>query len=58
MNKILIVISYTEFEFNSLRNNEITMKLMITDISGCRDKAEVRNDVIFKKWLWYHELFC
>ena len=26
-----------------MRNNEITMKLRITDIFGCRDKAIVRN---------------
>ena len=36
MNKLLISISYTKFELNSLRNNEITMKLLITDIFGCR----------------------
>ena len=35
--------SYTKFELNSLRNNEITMKLLITHIFGCRDRAEVRN---------------
>ena len=58
MNKLLILTSYTKFELNSLRNNEITMKLLITDIFGCRDKAEVRNDVIFKQWLGRHELFC
>ena len=46
-----ILIPYTKFELNSLRNNEITMKLLITDIFGCRDKAKVRNDVIFKQWL-------
>ena len=43
--------SYTKFEFNSLRNNEITMKLLITNIFGCRDTEKVRNDVIFKQWL-------
>ena len=32
MYKLLILTSYTKFEFNSLRNNEITMKLLITDI--------------------------
>ena len=52
-----ILTSYTKFELNSLRNNEITMKLPITDIFGCRDKAKVRNDVIFKQWLRRHELF-
>ena len=40
--------SYTKFELNSMTNNEITMKLLIRDIFGCRDKAEVGNDVIFK----------
>ena len=48
---ILILTSYTKFELKSLRNNEITMKLLITDIFGCCHKAEVRNDVIFKQWL-------
>ena len=31
-----------------MTNNDITMKLPITDIFGCRDTAEVRNEVIFK----------
>ena len=44
MNKPLILTSYAKFELNSLRNKEITMKLLITDIFGCRDKADVRND--------------
>ena len=48
MNKLLILTSYSKFELNSLTNNDITMKLPITDIFGCRDTAEVRNDVIFK----------
>ena len=34
--------SCTKFEPNSLRNNEITMKIRITDIFGYRDKAIVR----------------
>ena len=34
---------YTKFELNSLRNNEITMKLLITNIFGCRDKAKVKS---------------
>ena len=34
------------------------MKLLITDICGCCDKAKVRNDVIFKQWLLRHELFA
>ena len=50
MNKLLILISYAKFEFNSLRKNEITMKLLITDIFGCRDTVKVRNDVTFKQW--------
>ena len=32
MNKLLIWTSYTKFDQNSLRNNEITIKLLITDI--------------------------
>ena len=48
INKLLILTSYSKFELNSLTNNDITMKLPITDIFGCRDTAEVRNDVIFK----------
>ena len=50
----VLLTSYTKFELNSLRNNEITMKLLITDIFGCRDKAKIRNDVIFKQWLRRH----
>ena len=46
MNELLILTSYTKFELNSWRNNEITIKLLITDIFGC-DTAEVRNDVLF-----------
>ena len=48
MNKLLILTSYSKFELKSLTNNDITMKLPITDIFGCRDTAEIRNDVIFK----------
>ena len=51
MNKLLILTSYTNFELNSLKNNEIKMKLLITDIIGCHDTVKVRNDVIFKQWL-------
>ena len=51
MNKLLILTSYTKFELNSLRNNEIRKKLLIIDIFGCCDKAKVGNDVIFKQWL-------
>ena len=47
MDKLLILTSYTKFELNSWRSNEITMKLLITDIFGCHNTAEVRNDVIF-----------
>ena len=46
MNKLLILTSYTKFELNFLRNNEITMKLLITETFGCRNKAKVRNDGI------------
>ena len=55
MNKLLILTSSAKFELNSLRNNEFILELMITDIFGCRDKVEVKNDIIFKQWL---ELFC
>ena len=48
---LLILSSCTKFELNSLRNNELTMKLQITDIFGCRDKTIVRIDVIFRQWL-------
>ena len=48
MSFLLILSSYAKFELNSLRNSEITMKLRIADIFGCRDKAIVRNDVIFR----------
>ena len=58
MTKLIILTSYARFEINSLRNNEITMKLLLTDIFGCRDTVKVRNDVIFKQWLRHHELFC
>ena len=51
MNKLLTLTSRTKFELNSLRNNEITMKLLITDIFCCWDTPKVRNDVIFKQWL-------
>ena len=34
MNKLLILTSYTKFELNSLRNNEITMKLLIKAQGG------------------------
>ena len=53
MNKLLILTSSTKSELNSLRNNEVILELMITDIFGCCDKVEVRNDAI--QWL---ELFC
>ena len=51
MNKLPILTSYIKFELNSLRNSEITMKLLIRDIFGCHNKAKVRNDVIFKQML-------
>ena len=43
---LLILTSYAKFELNSLRMNEITVKLLITDIFGCHDKSKVRNDII------------
>ena len=46
MNKLIIFTFYTKSELNLLRNNEITMKLLITDIFGCRDTVKVRTDVI------------
>ena len=51
MNELLILTSQAKFELNSWRNNEFTIKLLITDINGCRNTAEVRNDDIFKQWL-------
>ena len=51
MNEFLILTSYTKFELNKLRNNEITTKLLITDIFGCHEKVKARNDAIFKQWL-------
>ena len=51
MNKFPILTFHKKFEHNSWINNEITIKLLITDVFGCRDAAEVRNDVIFKQWL-------
>ena len=42
MNKLLILTSYGKFELNSWRNNEITMKLLITDIVGYCGTAAVR----------------
>ena len=55
MNQLLILTSSTKSELNSLRNSEFILELMITDIFGCSDKVEIRNDIIFKQWL---ELFC
>ena len=40
MNKLLIFTSYTKLKLSSLTNNEITIKLSITDIFGCRDTAK------------------
>ena len=42
MNKLLILTPYTKFEHDSLRNNEITIKLLITEILGCHNTANVR----------------
>ena len=49
MNKLLILTFSAKFELNLLKNNEFILELMITDIFGCRDKVEVKNDVIFKQ---------
>ena len=43
--------SFPKLKLNAWRNNEITIKLPITDIFGCRKTVKVRNDVIFKQWL-------
>ena len=54
MNKLSnfdLLLSSSKFELNSLRNNEITMKLLITDIFVFHDTLKVRNDVIFRQWL-------
>ena len=42
---LLILPSYAKFELNSLRNNEITMKLLITDILAVatRRKSEMTS---------------
>ena len=40
MNKLPILTSYTKFELNSLKNNEITMKLLITDILAVATKRK------------------
>ena len=45
--KLLILTSYTKFELNSLRNNEITNYKNF----GCHDTVKFRNDVIFIQWL-------
>ena len=47
MNELLILTCFTKFQFNALRNNEITVKLLITDIFGCHNTVKIRNDVIF-----------
>ena len=49
MNKLLILSSYTKFKPKSLRNTEITMKLLIIGSFGCCDSVKVKNDVIFKQ---------
>ena len=43
MNKLLLLTSYTKFELNSLRNNEITMKLLITDSLETKRKSEMTS---------------
>ena len=37
---LLILTSYAKFELNSLKNNEITMKLLITDILAVATKRK------------------
>ena len=37
---VLILTSHTKLELDLLRNNEITMKLLITEIFGCPNKAK------------------
>ena len=51
MSKLLILTSYTKSELNSLRINEIAIKLLTTDTFGCCDTVKVKNDDIFKQWL-------
>ena len=52
MNKLLMLTSYAKLEFNSWRNNEITIN-QITNyrhFASC-DIGKLKNDVIFKQWL-------
>ena len=51
MNKLLIFTSYTKFELNSLTNNEITIKLSITDILVVATQQKSEMTLIFKQWL-------
>ena len=51
MNKDLILISYTKFELNSWRNNEITNYRHFWPSRH----SEWRQ---FKQWLWRHEFFA
>ena len=44
-------VSFNKFGLNSWRNDDITIKLPITDIFGCHDTGEVRNDIMFTQWL-------
>ena len=43
MNKLLILTSYTKFELNSLRNNEITMKLQTFLAVARKRKSEMTS---------------
>ena len=47
MNRLIILTPYAKFELYSLRNNEITIKLLITDIFDCCDTVKMRNDAKF-----------
>ena len=50
MNTLLILTSYTKFELNSLRSNEITIKLPITDIFNYGDTTMVMTSWTFAKF--------
>ena len=45
MNKLLILTSYAKREFNSLRNNEVTMKLLITVTFSCHSELQILGHI-------------
>ena len=47
MNKLLILTPYAKFGLNSWRNNDITIKLLITEIFGCRATQRKLSSVQF-----------